>query len=71
MLARLNNVSNRKKRVVAVEVSERRVTISDPDLLAEAIARWERSMAILFELQDKYEAQRVNKVSCIQNTTQS
>ena len=44
------------KKIFELQVTQRRVVISDAELLAEATARWECSMNILFELQDKYEA---------------
>lgn len=66
-------MTDRKKRILDIQTTITRVTITDQEQLAAANARWFRSFAMLLKLQERLDLKEMqaNKVSFHQITTNS
>ena len=61
----------RKKQVLDVQVTVRRVTVKDPDEAAAALERWRDSQVMLLQLLDRYEAQEAASIQQCREPTQA
>ena len=66
-------MTDRKKRLLDIQTTTTRVSITDPEQLAAANDRWFRSMSMFLTLQERLDLKEMqaNKVSLNQITTNS